>query len=160
MQTNPLAYFAKQEKESQEKTKFEKEEISDEESEDAGNEEENENETLLLQNGEEDDEKEENEVGDNSENNLEASGSEYHIEYPAATKFSELPLSKKTLVGLTKSKYLEMTEIQRASIPHALCGRDILGAAKTGSGKTLAFLIPVDFRRFEKFMELILIVLS
>ncbi|CBI26627.3 unnamed protein product, partial [Vitis vinifera] len=36
-----------------------------------------------------------------------------------------------------------MTEIQRASLPHSLCGRDILGAAKTGSGKTLAFLIPV-----------------
>ncbi|KAA8523687.1 hypothetical protein F0562_010110 [Nyssa sinensis] len=36
-----------------------------------------------------------------------------------------------------------MTDIQRASLPHALCGRDILGAAKTGSGKTLAFIIPV-----------------
>ncbi|GAB4830042.1 hypothetical protein Ancab_019685 [Ancistrocladus abbreviatus] len=36
-----------------------------------------------------------------------------------------------------------MTEIQRASLPHSLCGRDILGASKTGSGKTLAFVIPV-----------------
>lgn len=36
-----------------------------------------------------------------------------------------------------------MTDIQRASLPHSLCGRDILGAAKTGSGKTLAFVIPV-----------------
>jgi len=36
-----------------------------------------------------------------------------------------------------------MTEIQRAAIPHALCGRDVLGEAKTGSGKTLAFVIPV-----------------
>ncbi|KNA17422.1 hypothetical protein SOVF_080280, partial [Spinacia oleracea] len=31
----------------------------------------------------------------------------------------------------------------RASLPHSLCGRDILGAAQTGSGKTLAFIIPV-----------------
>jgi ATP-dependent RNA helicase DDX10/DBP4 len=35
------------------------------------------------------------------------------------------------------------TEIQAAAIPHALAGRDILGAAKTGSGKTLAFVIPL-----------------
>ncbi|RKO92981.1 P-loop containing nucleoside triphosphate hydrolase protein [Blyttiomyces helicus] len=35
-----------------------------------------------------------------------------------------------------------MTEVQARSIPPAMTGRDILGAAKTGSGKTLAFLIP------------------
>lgn len=35
-----------------------------------------------------------------------------------------------------------MTTIQNTCIPHALVGRDILGAAKTGSGKTLSFLIP------------------
>ena len=35
------------------------------------------------------------------------------------------------------------TEIQAAAIPHALAGRDILGAAKTGSGKTLAFVVPM-----------------
>lgn len=34
------------------------------------------------------------------------------------------------------------TPIQAKSIPHALNGRDILGAAKTGSGKTLAYMIP------------------
>ncbi len=38
-----------------------------------------------------------------------------------------------------------MTDIQRAAIPHALKGKDILGSAKTGSGKTLAFLIPVHY---------------
>ena len=36
-----------------------------------------------------------------------------------------------------------MTDIQAQSIPLALKGRDVLGAARTGSGKTLAFLIPM-----------------
>lgn len=65
--------------------------------------------------------------------------------YSGATLFSQLPISKKTKDALRQSKFIEMTDIQRASLPHALCGRDILGAAKTGSGKTLAFVIPVSF---------------
>ncbi|VFQ82544.1 unnamed protein product [Cuscuta campestris] len=63
--------------------------------------------------------------------------------YVGCTRFRQLPLSKKTRDGLAGAKYKIMTDIQRASLPHALCGRDILGAAKTGSGKTLAFVIPV-----------------
>ncbi|GJN32464.1 hypothetical protein PR202_gb20978 [Eleusine coracana subsp. coracana] len=66
-----------------------------------------------------------------------------HPAYGACTLFDELPLSQKTKDGLRKAGFKEMSEIQRAAIPHALCGRDVLGAAKTGSGKTLAFLIPV-----------------
>ncbi len=60
-----------------------------------------------------------------------------------ARKFSDLPISQRTLAGLAKGKWTRMTDIQRAAIPHALAGRDVLGAAKTGSGKTLAFLVPV-----------------
>ncbi|KAL6553403.1 hypothetical protein OROGR_007245 [Orobanche gracilis] len=63
--------------------------------------------------------------------------------YAGAIKFTQLPLSKRTKDGLSQAKYLKMTDIQRASLPHSLCGRDILGAAKTGSGKTLAFVVPV-----------------
>ncbi|KAL0034107.1 hypothetical protein WJX79_009163 [Trebouxia sp. C0005] len=63
--------------------------------------------------------------------------------YVGAKKFDELPISQNTKDGLAQSKFTQLTAIQRASLPHALCGRDILGAAKTGSGKTLAFLIPV-----------------
>lgn len=63
--------------------------------------------------------------------------------YAGCEKFSQLPLSKKTKDGLAATKYRNMTDIQRASLPHSLCGRDILGAAKTGSGKTLAFVIPI-----------------
>ena len=64
--------------------------------------------------------------------------------YVGAKKFDELPISQNTKDGLAQSKFTLLTAIQRASLPHALCGRDILGAAKTGSGKTLAFLIPVS----------------
>ncbi|CAM6024675.1 unnamed protein product [Sphagnum balticum] len=63
--------------------------------------------------------------------------------YVGAKRFTQLPLSDRSQRGLKEAKYTHMTAIQRASLPHALCGHDVLGAAKTGSGKTLAFLIPV-----------------
>ncbi|ERN19650.1 hypothetical protein AMTRI_Chr02g257360 [Amborella trichopoda] len=62
--------------------------------------------------------------------------------YAGCRRFDQLPLSQKTKQGLGE-KYTVMSDIQRASLPHSLCGRDVLGAAKTGSGKTLAFIIPV-----------------
>ncbi|KAF2078271.1 hypothetical protein CYY_000461 [Polysphondylium violaceum] len=68
---------------------------------------------------------------------------EYKIDYPSAILFKDLPLSHLTMKGLQESKFWKMTDIQRASLPHTLCGRDILGAAKTGSGKTLSFIIPI-----------------
>ena len=69
--------------------------------------------------------------------------SDYNVSYPSATLFSQLPISERTLRGLGDCHYTELTPIQRAAIPHALCGRDILGAARTGSGKTLAFIVPL-----------------
>nr|XP_043900927.1 probable ATP-dependent RNA helicase DDX10 [Solea senegalensis] len=60
-----------------------------------------------------------------------------------AVKFSDFPISKKTLLGLQGAQYRQPTEIQRQTIGFALQGKDVLGAAKTGSGKTLAFLIPI-----------------
>eukprot|EP01040_Poterioochromonas_malhamensis_P023844 gene23844-29343_t len=54
-------------------------------------------------------------------------------------RFDSLPISRRTLFGLQSAKLEIATEIQAAAIPHALSGRDILGAAKTGSGKTLSF---------------------
>jgi ATP-dependent RNA helicase DDX10/DBP4 len=66
--------------------------------------------------------------------------------------FRALPISDLTLKGLEegdkRKKFITMTPIQNACIPHALAGRDILGAARTGSGKTLAFLIPLMERLF------------
>uniref|UniRef100_A0A1J3HR73 ATP-dependent RNA helicase n=1 Tax=Noccaea caerulescens TaxID=107243 RepID=A0A1J3HR73_NOCCA len=63
--------------------------------------------------------------------------------YAGVRKFSQLPISDKTKRGLKDAKFVDMTDVQRAAVPHALCGRDILGAARTGSGKTLAFVIPI-----------------
>ena len=65
-----------------------------------------------------------------------------------ALRFDSLPISKKTLQQLSTNKFDVCTEIQAAAIPHALAGRDILGAAKTGSGKTLAFILPVIERLY------------
>ena len=59
------------------------------------------------------------------------------------TRFSDFPLSKKTLKGLQEAQYRLVTEIQKQTIGLALQGKDVLGAAKTGSDKTLAFLVPV-----------------
>ncbi|XP_033002149.1 probable ATP-dependent RNA helicase DDX10 [Lacerta agilis] len=57
-------------------------------------------------------------------------------------RFSDFPLSNKTLKGLQEAQYRMVTEIQRQTIGLALQGKDVLGAAKTGSGKTLAFIVP------------------
>ena len=58
-------------------------------------------------------------------------------------RFGDLPISKVTQNGLFKSRFIKMTEVQRASIPHGLAGRDLVCCARTGSGKTLSYLIPV-----------------
>ncbi|KAI0398520.1 DEAD-domain-containing protein [Xylariaceae sp. FL0594] len=68
---------------------------------------------------------------------------EFDPQTTPATEFSNLPLSTPTASGIEASHFKTLTDIQARAIPHALKGRDILGAAKTGSGKTLAFLIPV-----------------
>jgi ATP-dependent RNA helicase DDX10/DBP4 len=54
-----------------------------------------------------------------------------------------LPISKATSAGLNKAKFIKMTETQRAAIPHALNGRDLVVCARTGSGKTLCYLITI-----------------
>ncbi|KAH9817562.1 P-loop containing nucleoside triphosphate hydrolase protein [Melampsora americana] len=59
------------------------------------------------------------------------------------TLFTDIPISTATLKGLQAGKYTNLTPIQALSLPRALMGKDVLGAARTGSGKTLAFLIPV-----------------
>ena len=40
-------------------------------------------------------------------------------------KFSDLPISARTLSGLESAGFVNMTEIQRQSIPHCLRGSDV-----------------------------------
>lgn len=63
-----------------------------------------------------------------------AGDGQQHAGFAAAKKFDELPISEYSKQGLREAKYVTLTAIQRAALPHALCGRDVLGAAKTGSG--------------------------
>ena len=64
-----------------------------------------------------------------------AAGSEAPPGLAAAKKFEDLPISGYSKQGLRDAKYITLTAVQRAALPHALCGRDVLGAAKTGSGE-------------------------
>jgi ATP-dependent RNA helicase RhlE len=57
--------------------------------------------------------------------------------------FDSLALHPKLLRGVQDLGFAAPTPIQRAAIPPALAGRDLLGAAMTGSGKTAAFVLPV-----------------
>lgn len=59
------------------------------------------------------------------------------------TNFKDLNLPDDLLKNINSLGYKEMTPIQKASIPHILDGKDIIGKAKTGSGKTLAFALPL-----------------
>ena len=64
-------------------------------------------------------------------------------DFSSARLFSELPISRATLTALKAGGFTEMTSVQRASLPHSLAGRNVVGAAQTGSGKTLAFVVPL-----------------
>lgn len=57
--------------------------------------------------------------------------------------FAELSLTSFLADRLAQAGFTAPTPIQKAAIPLALEGRDLLAQAKTGSGKTLAFLIPL-----------------
>ncbi|KAJ3193318.1 ATP-dependent RNA helicase [Irineochytrium annulatum] len=73
---------------------------------------------------------------------LEGSDSKSASSDPVNRAFSSLKVSENTSKAIQEMGFETMTEVQARSIPPAMTGRDILGAAKTGSGKTLAFLIP------------------
>ncbi len=57
--------------------------------------------------------------------------------------FNDFELHESLQLGLNDVGYAEPTPIQEKSIPLALQGKDILGAAQTGTGKTGAFVIPI-----------------
>ena len=60
--------------------------------------------------------------------------------------FPSFALHPDLLRGIGALGFSEPTPIQRAAIPPALAGRDVLACAMTGSGKTAAFLLPILHR--------------
>lgn len=58
-------------------------------------------------------------------------------------KFSELDLHPALIAGIEQQGYESCTDIQEASIPYILAGKDVAGLAQTGTGKTAAFLLPL-----------------
>jgi len=56
--------------------------------------------------------------------------------------FATLGLNSSLLETLTARAYSTPTPVQRAAIPAALAGTDLLVSSQTGSGKTAAFLLP------------------
>ncbi|GMK54517.1 hypothetical protein CspeluHIS016_0111030 [Cutaneotrichosporon spelunceum] len=61
----------------------------------------------------------------------------------ANATFESLGLSSPAIQALAALSIRSPTEIQTATIPAMLAGRDVIGGAKTGSGKTLAFALPI-----------------
>ncbi len=62
---------------------------------------------------------------------------------PNAGGFAELGVPKNLVRTLRQEGITEPFEIQTATLPDALAGRDVLGRGQTGSGKTLAFGLAV-----------------
>jgi ATP-dependent RNA helicase DeaD len=58
------------------------------------------------------------------------------------TTFADLGLRPEVLKSVTDMGFVEPMDVQRATIPLARQGRDILVQSRTGSGKTAAFAIP------------------
>ncbi|MCY7296012.1 ATP-dependent RNA helicase SrmB [Alteromonas sp. a30] len=68
--------------------------------------------------------------------------------------FEQFLLDENICKALAEMGFKEPTSIQKAAVPVALEGRDLLASAPTGTGKTAAFLLPVcqmllDFPRRE-----------
>ncbi|CAK9837426.1 ATP-dependent RNA helicase Ddx27/Drs1 [Schizosaccharomyces pombe] len=59
------------------------------------------------------------------------------------SSFQSMNLSRPILKGLSNLGFEVPTQIQDKTIPLALLGKDIVGAAVTGSGKTAAFIVPI-----------------
>ena len=62
------------------------------------------------------------------------------------SSFTDLGVPARLDEVLSGLQFRTPTQIQSATLPDALAGRDVLGHGRTGSGKTLAFLLPVVAR--------------
>ncbi|MEH0845162.1 DEAD/DEAH box helicase [Micromonospora sp. CPCC 205711] len=68
----------------------------------------------------------------------------------ADVTFADLGLPQPLVAALARQGITAPFEIQRATVPDALAGRDVLGRGQTGSGKTLAFGLPIIARLAER----------
>ena len=64
-------------------------------------------------------------------------------DYPSTVTFRDLGLPSDIVRVLSTDGITTPFEIQAATIPDALAGKDVLGRGQTGSGKTLAFGLPL-----------------
>ncbi|MEV6797095.1 DEAD/DEAH box helicase [Micromonospora rifamycinica] len=64
--------------------------------------------------------------------------------------FADLGLPRQLVDTLARQGITTPFEIQQATLPDALAGRDVLGRGQTGSGKTLAFGLPIIARLAER----------
>ncbi|OEL30630.1 DEAD-box ATP-dependent RNA helicase 25 [Dichanthelium oligosanthes] len=62
--------------------------------------------------------------------------------YLSDTRFDQCAISPLSLKAVQDAGYERMTEVQEATLPIILQGKDVLAKAKTGTGKTVAFLLP------------------
>ncbi|WP_228986477.1 MULTISPECIES: DEAD/DEAH box helicase [unclassified Micromonospora] len=75
-----------------------------------------------------------------------ADAGEPDAESDVAVDFGALGLPESLVQALDRLGITTPFPIQRATVPDALAGRDVLGRGQTGSGKTLAFGLPVIAR--------------
>lgn len=68
---------------------------------------------------------------------------QYRISGNLQMSFKTLNLINPIIRAVTEAGYSKPTEIQDATIPYILAGRDIIGCSPTGTGKTAAFALPV-----------------
>lgn len=68
----------------------------------------------------------------------------------SASTFESLALDERIQSALREIDYQEPTEIQSATIPLALEGRDLMATAQTGTGKTAAFVLPILQRMYQE----------
>jgi superfamily II DNA/RNA helicase len=62
---------------------------------------------------------------------------------PAPSGFAALGVPRRLVRTMARDGITEPFEIQTATVPDALAGKDVLGRGQTGSGKTLAFGLPL-----------------
>ncbi len=60
--------------------------------------------------------------------------------------FDDLDIPEAVLKGIKAAGFLECTQVQAATLPDALAGKDIAAQSQTGTGKTAAFLIALFSR--------------